>query len=121
MLVVDEKIVKFFLRLGLKEEHTTRTNIRQYARDRAVLIVEVVGFVCHENRNVCTRGVALRLERRRFTSEHVDIVERKFHMIVVPTVKRYYLYGKVLLALRRQHFFKRNFTQFDFFFHPAFV
>ena len=121
MLVVDEKIVKLFLRLGLKEEHTTRAYVGQHTRDRAVLIVEVVGFVCHENRNVCTRGVALRLERRRFTSEHVDIVERKFHMIVVPTVKRYYLYGKVLLALRRQHFFKRNFTQFDFFFHPAFV
>lgn len=121
MLVVDEKIVKFFLRLGLKEEHTTRAYVGQHTRNCAVLIVKIVGLVRHEKHSIRTRGVALRLERRRFTSEHVDIVERKFYMIVVPTVKRYYLYGKVLLALRRQHFFKRNFTQFDFFFHPAFV
>ena len=121
MLVVDEKIVKLFLRLGLKEKYTACAYIGQHTRDRAVLIVEIVGFVRHENHNVRTRGVTLRFERGRFASEHVDVIERKFHMIVVPTVKRYYFYREVLLALRRQYFFQRNFTQLNFFFHPAFV
>ena len=121
MLVVDEKIVELFLRLGLKEEHTTRAYVGQYARNRAVLIVKIIGLVRHEKHHVRTGGVTLRFERRRFASEHVDIIERKFHMIVVPTVKGYYLYGKILLALRRQYLFQRNFTQLNFFFHPAFV
>ena len=121
MLVVDEKIVKLFLRLGLKEKYTACAYVGQHTRDRAVLIVEIVGFVRHENHNVRTRGVTLRFERGRFAPEHVDVIERKFHMIVVPTVERYYLYGKILLALRRQYLFQRNFTQLNFFFHPAFV